>query len=115
MAWRTIGRPPLIGSPNRTTPTARTIQKRYALTTASASILEMTFFYSDHFLEQVMTGKWSLNLYVCLILELHNNATVSSADESCYVELGFGPKYVFDGYSLTHELPTYVTFPGHGF
>ena len=33
MAWRTIGRAPLIGSPNRTTPTARTSQERYALTT----------------------------------------------------------------------------------
>ena len=33
MAWRTIGRATLIGSPNRTTPTARTGQERYALTT----------------------------------------------------------------------------------
>jgi hypothetical protein len=79
MAWRTIGRPPLIGSPSRTTPTARTGQERYALTTASASILEMTFSYSDHFLEQVMTGKWSLNPYVGPFSELHNKATASSA------------------------------------
>jgi peptide/nickel transport system ATP-binding protein len=33
MAWRTIGREPPIGSPNRTTPTGRTSQARYALTT----------------------------------------------------------------------------------
>jgi hypothetical protein len=82
---------------------------------ASASILDMTFSYSDHFLERVMTGKWSLNPYVRLFIELHNKATVSSTDESYYIELGIGPKYVFDGYPLTLELPTYVTFPGHDF
>jgi hypothetical protein len=39
----------------------------------------MTFSYSDHFLEQVITGKWSLNPYVGPFIELHNKATASSA------------------------------------
>lgn len=81
----------------------------------SNSVLELQLSYSDHFLENVMPGKWSLNPYVTLFIELHNKATVSSTDESYNIQLGFGPKYVFDGYPLTIEVPTFVTFPGDDF
>jgi len=32
-------------------------------------------------------------------------------DKGFYFELGMVPKYVFAGYPLTIELPTYLTFP----
>jgi|SRR5882724_8374543 len=62
-----------------------------------------------------MTGKWSLNPYLKLFIELPNKATVSSNDETYNVEVGFGPRYVFDGYPLTLDMHTFVTFPGDGF
>lgn len=81
----------------------------------SNSVMELTFSYSDHFLEKAMPGKLSLNPYLKLFIELHNKATVSSTDESYNIQLGFGPMYMFDGYPLMIELPTFVTFPGHDF
>jgi hypothetical protein len=81
----------------------------------SNSVFEMTFGYSDHFFEQVVPGTLSLNPYVRLFIELHNKGTVSSTDESYNMEFGFVPKYVFDGYPLTIEMPTFVTFPGDDF
>ena len=81
----------------------------------AASLLEMTFAYTDHFLEDMMPpGKLSLNPYMKIFIELVNKATTAT-EESFNIELGFVPKYVFDGYPLSIELPTFVTFPGDDF
>lgn len=81
----------------------------------AASILEMTFGYTDHFLEDVIpSGKFSLNPYMKIFIELVNKATAAT-EESFNFELGFIPKYVLDGYPLTIELPTFVTLPGKDF
>jgi hypothetical protein len=81
-----------------------------------ASILELQFAYSDHFLEDLMPpGKMSLNPYVKIFMELHNKATGLSTDERYNIEAGMIPRYVLDGYPLTIDLPTFLTFPGDGF
>jgi hypothetical protein len=81
----------------------------------SASLLETTVSYGGQFLERSIRGKFSLNPYFKFFIELDNKATVSSTDESYYVEVGFGPRYVFEGYPLTIDMHTFVTFPGNGF
>lgn len=81
----------------------------------ATSILEMTFAYTDHFLEDVIpSGKFSLNPYMKIFIELVNKATAAT-EESFNFELGFIPKYVLDSYPLSIELPTFVTFPGSDF
>ncbi len=78
--------------------------------------LEFQLKYSDHFLENVTPwGKASLNPYVKLFVELENKATVSSTDSSFNFELGFIPKYVFNGYPAALEFPSFITLPGTEF
>ena len=81
----------------------------------SASLLETTVSYGGQFLERSIRGKFSLNPYFKFFVELDNKATVSSTDESYNVEVGFVPRYVFDGYPLSLDMHTFVTFPGDGF
>jgi hypothetical protein len=84
----------------------------------AASLLEMTFSYSDHFLAELVQAKLSLNPYVRILIELHNKATVLSTDESYNIQLGMVPKYVLyvsGSYPLTIELPTFLTLPGNDF
>lgn len=81
------------------------------------SNLELQISYSDHFLEGLTPGigKGSLNPYAKLFLELEDKATVSSTDSSFNFEVGFVPKYTFDFYPVSLEIPTFITFPGNGF
>ena len=82
---------------------------------SSSSHIELRFAYSDHFLKGLMPnmpGTLSINPYFNIFVELHNKTVVSTTSESHYFELGAVPRYVFDGYPLTIELPTYLTFPG---
>ena len=77
------------------------------------SNLELMLKYSDGFLKGVTPwGKLSINPYVKLFIELENKATVSSTASSFNFELGLIPKYLFNGYPLAIELPTFVTLPG---
>jgi hypothetical protein len=83
----------------------------------SASHIEMKLGYSDHFLKGLMPkvpGEFSINPYFNVFVELKNKTADSNLNdgESHYFEVGIVPKYVFEGYPLTIELPTYVTFPG---
>jgi hypothetical protein len=84
----------------------------------SASHIELKFGYSDHFLKTILPpGEFSINPYFNIFVELKNktaNANLNDS-ESHYFELGMVPKYVFAGYPLTIELPTYITFPGSHF
>jgi len=81
----------------------------------SASHIELKFGYSDSFLKNLLpAGELSINPYFNIFVELTNktaNANLNDG-ESHYFELGMVPKYVFAGYPLTIELPTYITFPG---
>jgi len=86
----------------------------------AASHIELKFGYSDHFLKGLMPrlpGDLSINPYFNIFVELKNKTANSNPndDESHYFEIGAVPKYVFDGYPLTIELPTYLTFPGPHF
>jgi hypothetical protein len=83
----------------------------------AASHIELKFGYSDHFLKDLMPslpGELSINPYFNIFVEIKNKtASVNPDDnESHYFEIGAIPKYVFPGYPLTIELPTYLTFPG---
>jgi hypothetical protein len=76
-----------------------------------ASHIELKFGYSDSFLKSL--GDLSINPYINFFIELNNKtAAAPTIDESFYFEIGMVPKYVFAGYPLTIELPTYLTFPG---
>jgi hypothetical protein len=81
-----------------------------------ASHIELKFGYSDHFLKGLlprMPGELSINPYINFFIELKNKtAAAPTIDEGFYFEMGAVPKYVFAGYPLTIELPTYLTFPG---
>ncbi len=83
------------------------------------SILQLKLAYTDSFLKGFMpknSGELSLNPYINFFIELHNkSAAAATIEESFYVELGMTPKYVFAGYPLSIELPTYITFPGSDF
>jgi hypothetical protein len=83
----------------------------------SPSNLELQLSYSDHILENLTpgVGKFSVNPYVKLFIELENKATVSTTESSYNFELGFNPKYTFDFYPISIETPTFITFPGNGF
>ena len=78
----------------------------------SASHIELRFGYSDHFLKSL--GDLSINPYFNIFVELQNKTANANPNdgESHYFELGMVPKYVFAGYPLSIELPTYITFPG---
>jgi hypothetical protein len=80
----------------------------------SASHIELKLGYSDSFLKSLLgSGELSINPYINFFIELKNKtAALATVDESFYFELGMVPKYVFAGYPLTIELPTYLTFPG---
>jgi hypothetical protein len=80
----------------------------------SASHIELKLGYSDSFLKSLLgSGELSINPYINFFIELKNKtAAAATIDESFYFELGMVPKYVFAGYPLTIELPTYLTFPG---
>ena len=80
----------------------------------SASHMELRLGYGDSFLKGLVTsGELSINPYINFFIELTNKtAAAPTIDESFYFELGMVPKYVFAGYPLTIELPTYLTFPG---
>ena len=75
--------------------------------------------YSDHFIKDAMPnlpGTLSINPYINFFIELKNKAAAPiTVDESFYFEFGFTPKYVFAGYPLVLELPTYFIFPGDHF
>ena len=81
----------------------------------SASHIELRLGYSDSFLK----GLWdlSINPYVNFFVELMNKTANANPndDESFYFELGMVPKYVFAGYPLSIELPTYITLPGDNY
>jgi hypothetical protein len=81
------------------------------------SHVELRFGYSDHFLKRLMPkmpGELSINPYFNIFVEVKNKtaADANTVNESHYFELGAVPKYVFAGYPLTIEMPTYLTFPG---
>lgn len=86
---------------------------------APNSLVTLRLAYSDHFLKGLMPnmpGELSINPYIFFFIELKNKAAAPiTVDESFYFELGFVPKYVFAGYPLTIELPTYFLFPGPHF
>lgn len=81
----------------------------------SASHIELKLVYGDTFLKKLsprLVGELSINPYVNFFIELKNKtAAAATIDESFYFELGMTPRYVFTGYPLTIELPTYLTFP----
>jgi hypothetical protein len=83
------------------------------------SLLQLKLAYADSFLKGLLppnSGELTLNPYINFFIELHNKAAAApTIDESFYVELGITPKYVFPGYPLSIELPTYITFPGDNF
>ena len=80
------------------------------------SHIELKFGYSDHFLKGLVPGELSINPYINFFVELKNKtAAAPTIGESFYFEIGAIPKYVFDGYPLTIEMPTYLTFPGRHF
>jgi hypothetical protein len=83
----------------------------------SASHIELRLGYSDSFLKGLLgSGELSINPYINFFIELVNKTAAPPAvDESFYFELGMVPKYVFAGYPLTIELPTYLTFPGDNY
>lgn len=84
-----------------------------------ASLIQLKLHYGDSFLKGVLppnAGSLSLNPHAKFFIELHNKtASAISTDESFYFEIGITPKYVFAGYPLSLELPTYVQFPGNNF
>jgi len=86
---------------------------------APTSLITLRLAYTDHFLKALMPhtpGELSINPYINFFIELKNKAAAPvTVDESFYFELGFIPKYVFAGYPLTLELPTYFIFPGDHF
>jgi hypothetical protein len=77
----------------------------------SASHIELKLGYHDHFLKGL--GDLSLNPYFNTFVELVNKTADANLNdgEGHYFELGMVPRYVFAGYPLSIELPTYVTFP----
>src|SRR5262249_25241620 len=81
----------------------------------SASHIELKFGYNDSFLQHL--GDVSINPYFNIFVELENKTANANpnANEGHYFELGMVPKYVFAGYPLTIELPTYITFPSSGY
>lgn len=81
------------------------------------SNLELQASYSDHFLENLTpsVGKFTINPYAKLFIELNQKATVSTTHSSYNFECGFVPKYVFNFYPVSLEAPTFITFPGNGF
>jgi hypothetical protein len=86
----------------------------------ATSLLQVRLAYSDHVLKALMPntpGEMSVNPYVNVFIELDNKAAAdaNTVDESYYIEIGLTPKYVFAGYPMSIELPTYVTFPGDHF
>ena len=83
----------------------------------SASHIELRLAYGDSFLKPLLgSGELSINPYINFFIELTNKtAAAATIDESFYFELGMVPKYVFAGYPLTIELPTYLTFPGDNY
>jgi hypothetical protein len=84
----------------------------------SASHIELRLAYGDSFLKGLVTsGELSLNPYINFFIELTNKTANSNLNdgESFYFELGIVPKYVFAGYPLSIELPTYITFPGSNY
>jgi hypothetical protein len=86
---------------------------------APTDVLTLRLAYTDHFLKGLMPdmpGELSINPYINFFIELRNKAAAPlTVDESFYFELGFTPKYVFAGYPLTLEMPTYFIFPGDHF
>ena len=83
------------------------------------SLIQLKLDYHDSFLKGLVppnSGTLSLNPYMKFFIELHNKAASAiSTEESFYFEIGLTPRYVFTGYPLSIELPTYVSFPGHNF
>lgn len=81
----------------------------------SASHIELKLAYGDSFLKDLLPrlpGELSINPYINFFIELKNKtAAPATVDKGFYFELGMVPKYVFAGYPLTIELPTYLTFP----
>ena len=86
---------------------------------APTSLFTLRLGYTDHFLKDLMPnipGELSINPYIFFFIELKNKAAAPlTVDESFYFELGFTPKYVFAGYPLAIELPTFFVFPGDHF
>lgn len=86
---------------------------------APTSLVQLRLAYSDHFLKDMlpqMPGTLSINPYINVFIELKNKAAApTTVNESFYVEFGFSPRYVFAGYPLSIELPTYFIFPGDNF
>ena len=80
----------------------------------SASHIELKLSYGDSFLKGLGLGDLSINPYANVFIELTNKTANANLDddESHYFEFGMVPKYVFAGYPLTIELPTYITLPG---
>jgi hypothetical protein len=80
----------------------------------SASHIELKLSYGDSFLKGLGLGDLSINPYANVFIELTNKTanTNPNDDESHYFEFGMVPRYVFAGYPLTIELPTYITLPG---
>lgn len=83
------------------------------------SHIELKFSYGDHFMKGLLPklpGSLSINPYINFFIEVKNK-TAASPDigESFYFELGMVPKYVFEGYPLSIEMPTYLLFPGDHF
>jgi hypothetical protein len=83
----------------------------------SASHIELKLGYHDHFLKDLGVGDLSLNPYFNTFVELVNKTADANLNdgEGHYFELGMVPKYVFAGYPLRIELPTYVTFPSSNY
>ena len=81
------------------------------------SIMQFKLGYADSFLKDLLPqipGELSINPYINFFVELHNKS-VAATEESFYFEFGFTPKYVFAGYPLSIELPTYFLFPGNNY
>lgn len=85
----------------------------------ATSLIQLRLAYADSFLKDLMPtmpGELTINPYINFFIELHNKAAAApTVGESFYFELGFTPKYVFAGYPLSIELPTYFLFPGDHF
>ncbi|MGE3536909.1 MAG: hypothetical protein AB7N91_05645 [Candidatus Tectimicrobiota bacterium] len=85
----------------------------------ATSLIQLKLSYADSFLKGLLPnlpGELTINPYINFLVELHNKtAAAATIDESFYFELGFTPKYVFAGYPLSIELPTYFLFPGDHF
>lgn len=86
---------------------------------APTQLLTLRLAYADTFLKGLMPnmpGELTINPYIFFLIELNNKAAAPlTVGESFYFELGFSPKYVFAGYPLAIELPTFLLFPGDHF